>query len=67
MKIMFLVVCLIAICVEFQETLACLHKQTPCKHAKHCYNEEDCNGGTCNTGKVIIKSHILSEVSRSSY
>ena len=54
MKIKFLVLCLIAICVEFQETSACLHKQTPCKHAKHCYNEEDCNGGTCNTGKVII-------------
>jgi hypothetical protein len=45
MKITFLVVCLIAICIEFQEISACLHQQAPCEKVTSCKTDEDCSGG----------------------
>ena len=42
-----LVVCLIAICIEFQEIAACLHEPAPCEKVFSCQTDEDCNGGKC--------------------
>ena len=47
MKITFLVVCLIAICIEFQEISACLHEPAPCEKVFSCKTDEECNGGHC--------------------
>ena len=41
-KITVLVVCLIAICIEFQEISACLHDPT-CEKDSSCKTDEDCN------------------------
>ena len=47
-KITFLVVCLIAICIEFQEISACT-SGCDCKKDswKGCDTDGDCCGGTC--------------------
>ena len=58
-----LVVCLIAICIEFQEISACLHEPAPCEKVFSCKTDEDCNGGQCqgissswpNTGKCSCR------------
>jgi hypothetical protein len=67
MKITFLVVCLIATCLEFQEISGCLHQQAPCEKVLSCKTDGDCNGETCGhikqnfpyTGKVIISTYTL--------
>ena len=46
-KITVLVVCFIAICIEFQEISACLHKPAPCHKVLSCKTDEDCNRGQC--------------------
>ena len=46
-KITFLVVCLIAICIEFQEISACLHEAAPCEKVLSCKTDAECNGGKC--------------------
>ena len=46
-KITVLVVCLIAICIEFQEISACLHEPAPCEKVFSCKTDEECNGGQC--------------------
>ena len=46
-KITALVVCLIAICIEFQEISACLHEAAPCHKVFSCKNDGNCNGGKC--------------------
>ena len=58
-----LVVCLIAICIEFQEISACLHEAAPCEKVFSCRTDEECNGGKCvgispnwpNTGKCSCR------------
>ena len=60
-KITVLVVCLIAICIEFQEISACLRELTPCVVVGSCKTDEDCNGGQCQgsnwpyTGKCCFR------------
>ena len=42
-----LVVCLIAICIEFQEISACLHdlhEPAPCEKDSSCKTDAECNG-----------------------
>ena len=46
-KITVLVVCLIAICIEFQEISACLHERAPCEKVLSCKTDYDCNRGKC--------------------
>ena len=46
MKITFLVVCLVAFCIEFQEISACLHEAAPCEKVMSCKTDEDCSGGS---------------------
>ena len=46
-KITVFVVCLIAICIEFQEISACLHEPAPCEKVFSCQNDGNCNGGQC--------------------
>ena len=63
MKITFLVVCLVAFCIEFQEISACLHEAAPCEKVFSCRTDEECNGGKCvgispnwpNTGKCSCR------------
>ena len=47
MKITFLVVCLIAMYIEFQEISACLSGGAPCEKVFTCKNDEECQGGKC--------------------
>ena len=60
-KILILVVCLIAICIEFQEISACLHEPAPCVKVGSCKTDEECKvvGGQCHiqwpyTGKCCF-------------
>ena len=46
-KITVFVVCLIAICIEFQEISACLHEPAPCEKVFSCKTDGNCNGGQC--------------------
>ena len=46
-KTTVLLVCLIGICIEFQEISACLHEKAPCEKVWSCRTHADCNGGKC--------------------
>ena len=46
-KITFLVVCLIAMYIEFQEISACLQGGAPCEKVFTCKNDKECQGGQC--------------------